>query len=210
MAGTPIDWHEAWAAGLTPWDLRASTPPLAALLERGAAQVGVRPGARVAVPGCGRGHDLRVFAAHGCAVTGFDLVPAAVDEARALLAFNRVTADVHCRDVLGLLPEFEATFDVVYDYTCYCALPLHLRDAYGRVAAGLLRPGGVCLHLTFPTRADVAGPAGRPPYVITPDDVRRSFGPHLELRTELPAEGSVGRRAGAEAWFVWQKRGGGA
>ena len=210
MVSAPIDWHEAWAGGQTPWDLRAPTPPLEALLRGGATRFGVRPGARVAVPGCGRGHDLRVFVAHECAVTGFDVVPAAVEEARALLALNRVDAEVLCRDVLGLLPEFAAAFDVVYDYTCYCALPVHLREAYGEVVAGLLRPGGVFLHLAFPMRADVAGSPGRPPYLIAPADVRRSFAPHLELLAELPAEDSMGRRAGAETWFAWHQRGGGA
>ena len=40
--------------------------------------------ARIAVPGCGRGHDLRAFAARGHRVVGFDLVSEAVAEARAL------------------------------------------------------------------------------------------------------------------------------
>ncbi len=206
MTAAPIDWHEAWAQGQTPWDLLAPSPPLLRLLEGGAlARLAIPTGARVALPGCGRGHDLRAFARHGFVATGFDVVPAAVEEARALLALNQVDAEVLCRDVLGLLPEFASAFDLVYDYTCYCALPLHLRDAYGAVVAGLLRPGGVCLHLAYPMRADVAGAPGRQPFLVTEADVRRSFGPHLQLVEQFAPEASVPRRAGAERWFVWRK-----
>jgi hypothetical protein len=42
------------------------------------------PRGRVAVPGCGRGHDARFLASHGYETVGFDFAAPAVDEARRL------------------------------------------------------------------------------------------------------------------------------
>lgn len=207
MDSTPLDWQHAYAAGTTPWDLRRPTPPLVELLASPLlASCGLFAGARVAVPGCGRGHDLREFDRHGFEVTGFDLAPAAVDEAVALLALNRARARVLCRDVFGLEPEFRAAFDLAYDYTLYCALHPPLRAAYARTLAGILAPGGMLLHLAFPMRSDVAGKNGRPPHLITASDLRASFEPHFDLLRELPASGSVAPRVGAEHWYLWRKR----
>ncbi|HLU39725.1 MAG TPA: methyltransferase domain-containing protein [Planctomycetota bacterium] len=207
MDAVPLDWQRAYREGVTPWDLRGPTPALLALLHGPVlVEAGVRSGARVAVPGCGRGHDVRVFAQRGFDVTGFDIVPDAVEEARALLSLNRVRARVLCRDVLGLLPEFEGSFDLVYDYTCYCALRPYLRSSYARVLAGLLRPNGLVLHLAFPMRADAAGKDGRPPYLITVTDLHESFDACFALERELPAEDSVPERRGAERWYLWRKR----
>ncbi|MEZ5962318.1 MAG: methyltransferase domain-containing protein [Planctomycetota bacterium] len=207
MDSAPLDWQQAYVAGTTPWDLRRATPPLADLLASPLlASVGLGAGARVAVPGCGRGHDVREFGRHGFDVTGFDLAPSAVDEARRLLELNRARARVLCRDVFGLLPEFSATFQLAYDYTFYCALRPPLRPAYARTLAGILAPGGMLLHLTFPMRSDLAGKDGRPPFLVTAQDLRTSFEPLFDLVRELPASGSVPERVGAEHWYLWRKR----
>lgn len=205
---TEMDWARRYADHSTPWDLRRITPPLASLLASGRLdQLGHGAGGRVAVPGCGRGHDLRAFAAAGYRVTGFDIVPEVVAEARALLRWNRanadeVRADVQCRDILGIGAEFAAAFDVVYDYTCFCALPPHLRSAYGREVGALLRPGGIWLGLAFPLDPARTGQDG-PPHLIKPEDLEASFGPAgVRSEADFPAEGSVLARAGAERWFV--------
>ena len=49
----PVDWRQAWKAGVTPWDAGASPPALRGLLDRGAV-----PSGRVLVPGCGTGYYL--------------------------------------------------------------------------------------------------------------------------------------------------------
>lgn len=207
MESAPLDWQQAYREGHTPWDLRAPTPPLVELLASPVlAEAGVRAGARVAVPGCGRGHDLREFSRRGFDVTGFDVAPMAVEEANALLALNRARARVVCRDVFGLVPEFDATFDLVYDYTCYCSLRPPLRSAYARVIAGILAPRGVLMHLTFPMRTELAGKHGQPPYLVTSPDLRSSFEPYFDLVREQPAQASVAERVGAEHWYLWRKR----
>lgn len=205
-----MDWQQRYDTGDTPWDLRGVTPPLEALLASGRLrELGVPDRADVAVPGCGRGHDLRAFANVGHAVTGFDIAPGVVLEARRLLALNLVRgAQVHCRDVLGLSGEFAQRFDLVYDYTCFCALTPYLRAAYAREVAAILRDRGVFLALAFPMppftgRAD--GGAG-PPHLVRREDLFAAFEADHEFLADFDAEHSAPSRAGFERWFAFRRR----
>ena len=83
----PGFWEDLYARGEDGWDLGGPAPPLAAWLAAGGRFSGGqdRP-ARLAVPGCGRGHDARLLAAAGYAVTGFDFAEAAIAAARARAA----------------------------------------------------------------------------------------------------------------------------
>jgi SAM-dependent methyltransferase len=204
MARTGEDWEQLYRSGDTGWDLQGVTPPLRALIEAGGLRrLGLGAGSRVAVPGCGRGHDLAAFAELGMQVTGFDISPTAVAQARANLARADAAAKVLCRDVLGLLPEFERAFDLVYDYTCLCALPPRQRADYAQVVAGILAPGGHLLALVYPMRADRAGEGG-PPYLVTEEQLRALFDPRLEPAGSFAAERSLERREGAERWYSWR------
>lgn len=201
-----MDWARAHEEGRTPWDLRGTTQPLRVLAASGYfSRLELCMPARVAVPGCGRGHDLKVFAELGMEVTGFDIVPQAVREARELLALNRVTGRVLCRDILGLSPEFAGAFDLVYDYTCFCALRPHLWPAYARTLEAILKPEGLLLLLAFPMmpRRD---PRDGPPYRVLEPDLVRNLSPGFRLVENFEADGSPVERAGYERWYVWRCR----
>jgi hypothetical protein len=64
---TPEFWSDLYTRRNDRWELRQATPPLAEFVEH----TPPAPG-RVAVPGCGRGHDVRFLAGGGHAVVGFD------------------------------------------------------------------------------------------------------------------------------------------
>src|SRR5512144_2380362 len=96
------------------------------------------PRGRVAVPGCGRGHDARFLARHGYAVTGFDFAPAAVRAARTLARLEGAELTVEQRDVFGLAADYPHAFDGVWEYTCYCAIDPQRRDDYVRAMADII------------------------------------------------------------------------
>ena len=205
-----VDWQAAYEANRTPWDLRGPTGPLSALIQDGFfAAAGLQPGDRVAVPMCGRGHDLRQLAACGFRVTGFDIARAAIAEANRLKQLNGFAAELLVRDVLGLCGQaggrFSGAFELVYDYTGFCALPPHLRGSYVTQLHRIVAPSGHLLMLAFPLLERAAGPRGRPPFLVTESDLERVMGDRFELITSRDAVGSAPDRRGAERWFHYRK-----
>ena len=171
MAGpNPHFWQDKFTAGTTPWDRGGPSPQLAAWLARVRAAPG-QPGAvaRVAVPGCGAGHEVVVLAQAGLDVTGVDYTPAAVERSREALAaaFGGSTpryARIVQADVLSWAPP--APLDAVYEQTCLCALHPDQWVAYGEQLRRWLRPGGKLLALLMqvPRPSAAEGVIEGPPY----------------------------------------------
>ena len=110
-----------------------------------------------------------------------------------------------CAPVLGFGSEFSETFDLVYDYTSFCALPVHLRRTYIREMAKVLAPGGHLLMLAFPMTPEVAGDDGRPPFLVTESDLAAATTAHFTQIGSFAAEDSPPERLGAERWFHFRK-----
>jgi SAM-dependent methyltransferase len=156
---------------------------------------------RVAVPGAGRGHDARLLARRGYAVTAFDFAEAAVAEARRLAAAEGIDVAIEQRDVFTLGRDHAAVFDGVWEYTCFCAIEPARREEYMRVLHAILRPGGLLLACFYPLREGGDGP----PFPVSRGDIDRALaGRFIVLRAGPPGR-SVERRRGLE-WLVEARR----
>ncbi len=130
---TPEFWQSKFESNHVPWDRGIASPQLARWLDDKA----LAP-CRIAVPGCGSGHEVVQLAARGFEVTGLDYAPAAVALTRAALA--GASAEVIEADVLNWNPV--TPFDAIYEQTCLCALhPDHWVN-YARQLHAWLKPGG--------------------------------------------------------------------
>ena len=161
MAGPDRNfWQQRFAQQQTPWDRGAPGPHIEAWIADG----GLKPGLRVAVPGCGSGHDVIALAQASCAVTAIDYAEAALTLTRERLAAAGASAEVVQADVLAWQPA--EPFDAVYEQTCWCALHPDHWIAYASQLQRWLRPGGRLLMLAMQCqRPGAAG--GRiegPPY----------------------------------------------
>ena len=191
----PEFWTDLYARGGDGWDLRQPSPPLVEFLDG----TPLAPG-RVAVPGCGRGHDARHLTRRGHAVVGFDFSPAAIAEARALAGSDRVAAEFVERDIFSLPLDYERAFDGVWEYTCFCAIDPKRRAEYARAMGAILQPGGWLLACFFPMRSRAAGP----PFPVSEREVRRLFTPGFRLERAYRPR-SVRPRQGQE-WMVLFRR----
>ena len=183
--GNPRFWEERYRAKGDGWELGGPVPPLVRILE-----TDPPPRGRVAVLGCGRGHDARAFAERGYDAVGYDFAEDAVAAARSL-----GSATFEQRDIFTL-PR-DGDFDVVWEYTCFCAIAPARRPDYVEVVKGLLRPGGIFLGLFYPLRGEPAGP----PFPVTKNEIRRLFSKGFRWVSEENPPDSIERRRGAE-WLV--------
>ena len=193
---TPEFWEGLYATGGDGWELGQPAPPLQEFVD-----ATPPPRGRVAVPGCGRGHDARFLARRGYDVVGFDFSPAALTAARALAKRDGVDVDFEQRDIFTLGREYAHAFDGVWEYTCYCAIDPRRRRDYVDVLRAIVRPGGWLLGCFFPLRAQTAGP----PFQVSMSEIRRVLAPAFRIERAFPPVRSVRPRQGRE-WMVLARR----
>ena len=192
----PEFWEQRYASGGDQWELGGPALPLTDFF--GTARL---DGARVAVPGCGRGHDARFLASLGYEAVGFDFSEAALTAARALAARERSRARFENRDVFALGRELPNAFDGVWEYTCFCAIDPTRRGEYVTSLAGTIRPGGWLLACFFPLRGNTAGP----PFPVSMDGVRRVLRGAFHIEREFAPLRSARGRQGRE-WMLLARR----
>lgn len=134
--------------GITPWERygQAAVDSIAAKLDREESERS-RPLGRALDLGCGRGQFTPELARRGWEVTGIDLVPAAVEAARARPTHGAKyvvgdVTDLQARPDLG-------TFDFFLDIGCFQGLSREQRAKAARGISGLANPGATLLMLAF-------------------------------------------------------------
>ena len=180
------DWEHRYRGNDTPWEKGAPHPALVRWLES-------RPlTGHVLVPGCGSGHDVRAIAAGGAEVVGLDVAPSAVARARMHPTVGR---ERYASGDFFLPPTaWRASFDAVFEHTCFCAIEPADRTRYVRAAADLLRPGGVFLAIFY---LDPDAESG-PPFGCTPEEIDALFSPFFELEEEQTGLPTFPGREGRE------------
>lgn len=96
------------------------------------------PKSRVLVLGCGEGHDAALFAQAGHVVTGVDFSKEGLQRAQQQYGDLPGLSFVH-EDIFKLDPRFHRAFDIVFEHTCYCAIPPERRR-------DLVKTWKQCLH----------------------------------------------------------------
>ncbi len=216
-------WGEVPPGGRPPFDAGASPRALVDLLASPAAPP--VQGARVLIPGAGRGYDAATLVRAGAAsAVALDIVPAAVDAATSWLAGQTDlppgAATAACGDFFNLPPSLTPAaspfFDGGFDYTFFCALPPAWRAAWGVAWGRAIRRGGWLVTLQFPVAPpdDLNRPG--PPWPVTAEAYEGALLPAgfaLVRRAVVPpghsfrSEDGSHDRNGREWVAVWEKKG---
>ncbi|KAI2630079.1 S-adenosyl-L-methionine-dependent methyltransferase [Xylaria nigripes] len=180
-------WDKCWQDEFTPWDRGGPSMALYDLLKANPDGALPLPGPnarkKALVPGCGRGHDVLLLSSFGYNVYGLDasdkaLVAAqenaakALDEGRFAVegGGNRGTVTWIKQDFFAenWRKDVEPQFDLIYDYTFFCALPPPMRSAWASKMKSLLAPAGRLVCLEFPAEKTASEPG--PPWAAPPSD----------------------------------------
>ncbi|MEU4532545.1 class I SAM-dependent methyltransferase [Micromonospora ureilytica] len=151
------------------------------------------PPGRALELGCGTGTNATYLARHGWEVAAVDLIDRAVDQAREKAAAAGVAVRLRHGDATRLDElDVPGPFDLFFDLSCYCGVPLHRRDAYAAGLTDRAAPGAQLLMFGYGPE-----PLGNPiPEVtswaagVTADELRASFS-GWELIDVTPGTNSV-------------------
>src|SRR5690606_33611390 len=153
----------------------------------------------VLIPGCGAGHDVRVWAEHGFDVAAIDIAPSAVRLTRERVEKAGRQADIRVGDFLRDEPWRRVRW--VFEHTLFCAIQPAERDLYVEAVKRWLEPGGQLLAVHYMLREDQSGP----PHGCSQEELMERFTPAFELQKGwIPR--SYPNRAGLELMLWWRRR----
>ncbi len=193
----PEYWDRIYREERPRWDLGGPTPVFEAWL---ASRHTLGKG-RIAILGCGNGHDALLFAENGFEVSAVDFAAEPLATLKANIPPHVKNIDLVKADLFGMPEKFKGYFDFVLEYTCYCAIDPERRDEYVKAVQQLLKPGGHLIGLFFPTD----GRPGGPPFAIRYEEVDEKFGNAFKTITDEIPTNSVPKRLGKERFVVLQK-----
>ncbi|XP_065634951.1 probable thiol methyltransferase 2, partial [Quercus suber] len=157
-------WEKSWEQDVTPWDLEQPTPILLHLHQTRAL-----PKGRALVPGCGHGYDVAAIACPERYVVGLDISDIAIKKAMEIkidaweIMFSSLSLLLNlivCSNVNAVvfsLPNATCfnfkmadfftwspseLFDLILDYTFFCAIEPDMRLAWAQRIHDILKPGG--------------------------------------------------------------------
>uniref|UniRef100_A0A0D3GCZ1 Methyltransferase domain-containing protein n=1 Tax=Oryza barthii TaxID=65489 RepID=A0A0D3GCZ1_9ORYZ len=155
-------WEKSWEAAVTPWDLGKPTPIIEHLVKSGTLP-----------KGRALGYDVVALASPERFVVGLDISSTAVEKAKQ---WSSSLPNADCFTFLA--DDFfkwkpSEQFDLIFDYTFFCALDPSLRLAWAETVSGLLKPHGELITLIYL----ISDQEGGPPFNNTVTDYQKVLEP---------------------------------
>ena len=188
------DWEARYLSNDMPWEKGEASPGLVDFL---AAHPELKRGT-VCVPGCGTGHDARVWAHAGFTASGYDVAPSAIRLSIERTTAARLAAQFQLGDFLRDEPP--QLFDWVFEHTLFCAIEPGERVDYVRAVLRWLKPGGDYLAVNY-----LIPDENGPPFGTTREELWNRFSPHFDLLQEWVPR-SYPNRAGLELMLWWRRK----
>lgn len=158
------------------------------------------PKSRILVLGCGEGHDAALFAKAGHVVTAVDFSKEAISRGKEKYGHLTNLEFFEC-NIFDLPQEWNFTFDIVVEHTCYCAIPPHRRNDLVRLYRRVLHEEGQLMGIFFAMEK-----RSGPPYGGTEWELRKRTEPGFHYLFWGRLRNSIPSRLGRELFVLAKKR----
>ena len=156
--------------------------------------------------GAGNGWDAINFARKGHTVTAVDFAESAVNNIKLIAAQYNLEINILHMDIFDLKQIYRNNFDIILEYTCYCAIDPSRRRDYLEMAYHILKFNGEMVGMLFPTDKDPFDESG-PPFSVQVESTIKLISEYFSLiKQEIPLC-SIKSRANREIFIIFKKNG---
>ena len=198
-SSSPEYWDQAYKDGNTTWDLGGPTPAFTHWINNQKKQLSI------CILGAGNGWDAINFAKKGHNITAVDFASSAISNMRKGSIACNVNLNLIHLDIFNLDNIFQSKFDIVLEYTCYCAIDPSMRSDYVEIVNTILKPGGKFVAILFPLDKPINEDG--PPYGVNLIITLESFYQYFSLDTKEYPIHSIKSRKGREIFIILNKYG---
>ena len=157
----------------------------------------------ICILGAGNGWDALNFAKKGHHVTAVDFAFSAIQNMRKMAEILGVKLDLLYSDIFNIGKSYHDAFDIVLEYTCYCAIQPDRRIDYVNLVNCILKPEGRLVALFFPLDKELNDDG--PPFGVNLNSTLNLFSKKFTLNKKEIPNLSIERRIGREIFVVLNK-----
>ncbi len=195
----PEYWEKAYQSADMTWDLGEPTPVFNQWINS------ERNTLSICVLGAGNGWDALNFAKKGHHVTAVDFAFSAIKNMRQMAEILAVELDLLHSDIFNIGKSYHDAFDIVLEYTCYCAIDPGRRIDYINLVDRILKPEGRLVALFFPLDKELNDDG--PPFGVNLNSTLNMFSKKFTLNKKEIPNLSIKRRIGREMFVILNKSG---
>lgn len=195
----PDFWQERYIDDNIPWDTKTTTPALINSIEHSTSK-------KIAILGCGYSKDSIFLANKNHKVYSVDFASQPIEYLTTIKnkynidTLNPIKGDIF--DLPNLYPKF---FDIVLEYTCFCAIMPSKRLEYVKLVSKILNKNGKFISLFFPIKKRESYQAG-PPFYVNLEETLSMFKNKFDIIKIDKNVESIKPRKGLESLVVMVKK----
>ena len=196
---TPDFWQERYIDDNIPWDTKTTTPALIDSIDHSTRK-------KIAILGCGYSRDSIFLSSKKHNVYSVDFASKPIEYLSKIKnqynidTLNPINADIF--NLPNMYPDF---FDIVLEYTCFCAIMPSRRLEYVKLVSKILNKNGQFIALFFPINKR-EGQSDGPPFYVNLKETLSMFGDRFVIKKIDKNIKSIKPRRGFETLVIMTKK----
>ena len=163
FVNSKVFWNNKYLQQQDKWDLNNPTPQFINWSNQNKNKL------KILIPGCGKGHDAIYLSTKGHDVTCIDFSSVALQYLKEKSKnIPNIKLNIIEDDFFNLKDDYNNSFDIILEYTFFCAINPSLRSNYFKICNKLLKDKGRLVGIFFPIRKSNIDSS--PPYVVNYKD----------------------------------------
>ena len=197
-ASAPLFWNNKYNLNEDKWDINAPTP----IFKEWSFSLNTSKPLNICIPGCGKGHDAIFFASIGHNVCAIDFSSSAINYLKNKNVYKNLT--ILEMDFFKISEKYYNTFDVIIEYTFFCAFNPCYRKKYVSICKKLLKKRGKFIGVIFPIFKTKN--KNGPPFIIDLDKFEELFVHDFHLIKKGISDLSIKPRKDNEIFYEYMKK----
>ena len=196
----PEFWQERYIEDNIPWDTKTTTPELVNSIDHSIPK-------KIAILGCGYSKDSIFLSNKGHKVYAIDFAKKPIDYLNSIIIKSDLkTLFPIQEDIFNLKSQYTEFFDIVIEYTCFCAIDPQKRPQYAQVVKNILNENGQFIALFFPIKKKSKNLNDGPPFYVNLDKTLSLFENNFNFVKINDNPKSIKPRKGFEALTIMKKK----
>ena len=196
----PEFWEEKYLLNETPWDTKTITPAIINAIDSS-------DNYKIGILGCGYSKDSILLAKKGHSVYAIDFALKPIKYLNEIKKKEKIDTLFPVKmDIFNLDKKYLVFFDIIIEYTCFCAIDPNRREEYVESVSKILNKKGKLVALFFPTERKEADLKKGPPFCVDLEETLLMFKNNFNIIKIDNNPESIKPRKGFESLVMMDKK----